>query len=744
MQLEIILLVLSIVANLGLGALVLLRSYRQVYGWLFTGTIFGIALWAVGDIMILAARSPKLLPAAESTFYAAPMVIPVAILLFSLTFVRKKPLSNKLLALILTPALVGIALVLIDPHLLITGVTINDGLNVPHPRKPGFLLYMAHFTIYFVATYIALYMRARKAKGIEKSQFIYMLYGVAIASIPAQITNLSFPLMGRSNMIWLGPIFTLIFVASVTFAIVKHKLFDIRLVIARSLAYLTSLAILATLYGFLVFGSARFIFRLHFSIWAQIFLSIATGIAAITFQRFKVYFDRLTNQLFFRDAYDAQQLFDDLNRVLVSTLDLERLLSQTATIIATNLKSEFCLIGLREVGEKPVRVMGTKRMAFTPADISAVRKITIKLHRTIVQTEELDADQSHLKEILTRNEVAMLVRLSPNAHRAEEGFGYILLGQKKSGNSYNSTDMRVLDTIANELIIAIQNALHFEEIQNFNVTLQEKVDDATHKLRRSNEKLRALDEAKDDFISMASHQLRTPLTSVKGYVSMVMEGDAGKLSVTQKKLLEQAFVSSQRMVFLIADLLNVSRLKTGKFIIEPTSVNLAEVAQQEVDQLVETAESRNLTLTYTKPASFPSLMLDETKTRQVIMNFIDNAIYYTPPGGKINVALTETPASVELRVTDTGIGVPKAEQHHLFTKFYRAGNARQARPDGTGLGLFMAKKVVVAQGGAIIFETQEGKGSTFGFVFSKTKLAPGHVAAAPKPETKTLTPIAKP
>ncbi|MEI9913446.1 MAG: sensor histidine kinase [Candidatus Saccharibacteria bacterium] len=117
-------------------------------------------------------------------------------------------------------------------------------------------------------------------------------------------------------------------------------------------------------------------------------------------------------------------------------------------------------------------------------------------------------------------------------------------------------------------------------------------------------------------------------------------------------------------------------------------------------------------------------MLDETKTRQVIMNFVDNAIYYTPAGGKIHVGLVDNPSSVELRVEDNGIGVPVTEQHHLFTKFYRAGNARKARPDGTGLGLFMAKKVILAEGGSIIFESQEGKGSTFGFVFSKAKLSP--------------------
>jgi signal transduction histidine kinase len=137
------------------------------------------------------------------------------------------------------------------------------------------------------------------------------------------------------------------------------------------------------------------------------------------------------------------------------------------------------------------------------------------------------------------------------------------------------------------------------------------------------------------------------------------------------------------------------------------------------------------------------------------MNFMDNAIYYTPVGGHIKVELIDNPNTVELRVSDNGIGVPKSEQHHLFTKFYRATNARKTRPDGTGLGLFMAKKVIAAQGGSIIFESKDGQGSTFGFVFSKAKLKVPETAvitgggtslsspepSTQKPKSKSLTEV---
>jgi signal transduction histidine kinase len=321
--------------------------------------------------------------------------------------------------------------------------------------------------------------------------------------------------------------------------------------------------------------------------------------------------------------------------------------------------------------------------------------------------------------------------------------GLLIVGYTTPVAQLSETDTALMDRLSESIGVALDNKLLFEQNQHVLRQLQE-----------SNAKLVALDEAKDDFISMASHQLRTPLTSVKGYISMVLEGDAGKLTPTQKKLLNQSFFSAQRMVYLIADLLNVSRLKTGKFVMEPASVNLASVVEEELSQLKDTAAAHELKLTYHKPKKFTEVMLDETKTRQVIMNFVDNAIYYTPSGGHIDVQLKETPATIEFKVVDDGIGVPKSEQRHLFTKFYRAGNARKARPDGTGLGLFMAKKVIVVQGGSLIFESKEGSGSTFGFIFSKHKLAveaekaqkaaqraaTGAVTEAPKEKPKEAPP----
>jgi signal transduction histidine kinase len=719
MSIDLLILLLSDIANFMLGVAVYVRSPHAKVNRIFAGLSASIIGWSTLNYAADQAHTPEVAVWLTRLTLFGGLCILLSVLLLSWHFPREIKKRNKFNEL--QPYILVVVAILSFTPWVVQGVTPTvNGASLEVGVLYGLyvigLLQGAGTVIgNFIRQYRDTHVRA------EQDQIRIVLWGLTLYGLFTIASNVVVPLFVDSwSTSRFGPIFSLFVVALTGYAIIKHRLFDIRLIIARSIGYVFSVIVLAAIYGFLVFGVARLAFGLEISLMAQVFLSLATGIAGLSFQRFRKGFDRLTSSVFFRDAYEPQVLFDRLNKVLVSTVDLRYLLKQSSTVVMDGLKIGYCTVILQD--GSGVRMIGTDK---TPLDVNKLDRLfkAVKQSRDqIIAADFLDEKHGALSATLSEYNIAVMAHLTSGTKRNQESLGYLVLGQKKSGNTYTTQDLGVVNTIVNELIIATQNALRYEEIENFAATLQTRVDEATRKLRRTNEKLKALDEAKDDFVSMASHQLRTPLTSIKGYTSMVLEGDAGKINATQRKLLEQSFFSSQRMVYLIADLLNVSRLKTGKFIIEPAPVNLAEVVQQEIGQLQDVASGRQLTLDYEQPKAFPTLLLDETKTRQVIMNFVDNAIYYTPAGGHITVQLSETSQSVEFRVTDDGIGVPKSEQPHLFTKFYRAGNARKARPDGTGLGLFMAKKVIVAEGGAIIFDTQEGKGSTFGFTFPKSKL----------------------
>lgn len=213
---------------------------------------------------------------------------------------------------------------------------------------------------------------------------------------------------------------------------------------------------------------------------------------------------------------------------------------------------------------------------------------------------------------------------------------------------------------------------------------------------------------------------------------MLTEGDAGPLNKSQKEYLDYATGGAQRMVGLISDLLNVTRLSAGRFIIEKKPVDIVQIVEDEIRQLQNHADNKNLQLEFVPPKTkLPKVELDEGKTRQVIMNFIDNAIYYTPKG-KVWVVLEADKDKYRLLVKDTGIGVPPEAKEKLFSKFFRADNAQSIRPDGTGLGLYLAKRVVEDQGGKILFESQVGKGSTFGFEMPIKAESTGKAAARAK------------
>ena len=718
-----------------LGLLILSRNSRSSHNRLFFIFSFCVAIWLLSNYSASSSTIPLEIAkiANRSVFLFASAGV-LSLLLFVKSLTRRRTSSpERLLLFVHVLLLISSATPLVVKSIHAVNDTYVIGFG---PLSTAYFLLLA---LTVLAAIQNLLVAQKSTEGVLKSQIDVILASFAFGSFGVLLTNAFMPFVfdyyGLTNA---GSFFSCFFVAGTAYAIVRHKLFDIRLIVARSLAYLLALASLGSIYAGIIFSFSRVLpIETEPSALQEIFYITAAMILAVTFQPLKRFFDRLTNTVFYRDAYDPQVFLDGLNKVLVGNVDLIPLLRNTCEIIERNYKTEYCLFAINATDTAKQRIIGHNLKGLAKNDIEQLKNLIHSEQSNIMSRDDLGPDQEALRESMQQHDISIIARLSTGAGRLTESksIGYLVLGSKKSGNPYSPQDIQLLEIIVNELVITIQNALRFEQIENFNITLQQKVTDATRRLRATNEKLRLLDQTKDEFISMASHQLRTPLTSVKGYVSMVLEGDAGKITPMQRKLLDQAFVSSQRMVYLIADLLNVSRLRTGKFVIEAKPTNLADLVEGEIAQLVETAKGRNLELVYDKPAEFPSIMLDETKTRQVVMNFVDNAIYYTPSGGRIEVHVTETAESIEFTVVDNGIGVPKSEQHQLFNKFYRAGNAKKARPDGTGLGLYMAQKVIIAQGGAIIFKTQEGKGSTFGFCFAKAKLL------APTPDKKAAAPV---
>lgn len=230
-----------------------------------------------------------------------------------------------------------------------------------------------------------------------------------------------------------------------------------------------------------------------------------------------------------------------------------------------------------------------------------------------------------------------------------------------------------------------------------------------------------LDEAKDNFISVASHQLRTPLTSMRWFAEMLTNGDVGKLTEQQLHFVEQVYQGTLRMISLVNLLLQTARVEAGRVKIEPTPLKLDAVVEEVKSALKTNFDNKQQKVSVTvEPSPIPDISMDKDIIYQVILNLLSNASRYGPVGDSIEVAIKINSTEALVSVRDHGIGIPKKDYGKLFQKFFRATNALKAVPEGSGLGLSLVKTLVTQWGGKIWFESEEGKGTVFYFTIPPT------------------------
>lgn len=258
----------------------------------------------------------------------------------------------------------------------------------------------------------------------------------------------------------------------------------------------------------------------------------------------------------------------------------------------------------------------------------------------------------------------------------------------------------------------IQNRRENGEIYTASVTISPVLDKNNEViffvgLERDITKEKAIDKAKSEFASIASHQLRTPLTAINWYVEILRSGDSGKLNKDQRQFLDQVYLSSQRMVKLVNELLNVSRIESGRLKVEPEDTDLITFIKDVIRELEHLASQRKCKLVFKSPKEkLPTIPIDQTLMRQVIFNLLTNAVRYSSlEGGKVGINLEKKGTDYVICVSDDGIGIPLLAKEHLYEKFYRADNARAQVADGSGLGLYLVKMIVETYGGKLWFES---------------------------------------
>ena len=227
---------------------------------------------------------------------------------------------------------------------------------------------------------------------------------------------------------------------------------------------------------------------------------------------------------------------------------------------------------------------------------------------------------------------------------------------------------------------------------------------------------RAVEKMKDEFLTITAHQLRTPLSEVKWAFNLLMDQEIGPLTKEQKRIMQGGFESNERMIILINDLLNATRIEEGRFDYNLAQTSFIEIVNKVLDNFQNLIKIKNINIAVKIPKNIAAMVnVDRDKIKLVIENLLENAINYSPAKSTIDISIDNGKDNIRFTVKDEGIGIPKKDQDRIFGKFFRGANALKTTTEGNGLGLYLAKNIIEGHGGKIWFDSAVDQGSTFFF-----------------------------
>jgi signal transduction histidine kinase len=708
MDLISVLVLVSLILNTLLGLVFYIRAPRKPAYFAFEFTIFGIVGWCLS--MFFYRLAPDILSTLfwVKMLYLFPTFIPAGFILFGLLFPNYK--LNKWIFGAICLFNLLMAVLSVWPRTVITGIEIPKiGEKIIYFGWAYYYLYLFYIPSLFTLSYIVLFRKYRHETPLVRQQILYVLLGLTGASIVGMSSNLILPTFNYFKLNWLGQVTLFFWVGCATYAIIRHRLVNIRLVVARTVSYSLLMFVLATFYISSLFSVGRLFYQEKIS-GMQILINVFLGlIVAFTFQPLRRFLEKITDKIFFKDHYDTENLLTELTKILSSTLILKKLLQASLERLLAVMKVETGIVVLWE-GNKIKDIFSgnaTNEDSLKNIDQGGMEHLLNSTDQPLIFDE---LPEGRRKEALRKINFYFAQKLQVK----EKVIGLLLLGEKLSGDIYSGQDIELLTILSSQLAVAIENALAYQKIQKFSDTLKIEIDKATEALQTTNEKLRNVSALKDEFVSLTSHELRTPLTAIAGSLSTVLEGFAGKVGPKTREFLAGAYNENLRLIRLVNNLLNISRIESGRLKFLPSNFDLALIIKEVIENLKTEALEKKIELLANCEAK-TMVYADQDKVREILINLVGNAIKFTDKGRVAVTAWIQDGLAV-VQVEDSGRGILPENQQKLFKKFERVDNSEANRAKGgTGLGLYICKNLLKGMNGDIWLKSNYGTGTTFYF-----------------------------
>lgn len=706
-----VLLFITTLLNLTLVLTIHLRGRRSSINISYNLIVLSVAFWAFCYGMLELSIEPNNARFWYYLTYVAGSLIASFFFYFSSVFpTQEQPFTVGDHLLAWGFPIVSLYL-LADPQVLIREITLEPSGWVVVLGKPAFWTYSLWLTLLMGRAFLRLYQKYQRAAGRPKMQLRYVLFGTAISTFFGSVFNLVLPGMGNTQWIWLGPPFEIILLGSTAYAIVKHRLMDIRVIFNRSIVYSIFLVITLALYTMVVLASQQF-FKDTTGVVASLF--IGSLLVALGLDPLRKFIQKTTDRIFFKGEFLTQQLLGMITDTLSSIADLEKRLHIVAERLCTDLRGEraaFWIFG-QDQNQIALKVLEGNRMPsenFSPDTLlhyftaaSVGEYVMVSQRREPLMYDELDrlppgqADQDPLLASVFEEMKRLGMELIIPIFSKDTLVGLLLMGPKRSGELYFNDDLKLLGIIAQEAGIAIDNARLYHRLQQ---QMEELKTMQTQQLLQS-AKLASIGELATNI----AHEINNPLTSILGFATLLLKETPE--SDRRRKDLKIIESEAMRSRDIVRNLLDFARSKEPKR--EPVDIN--EVIRNTLALIRYYAEKSNV-LIKEEYQEVPKAAMDVNQMKQVFVNMIKNALEAMPQGGELRIKTQWLPKEqgVEVLLEDTGCGIHPEHLSKIFDPFFTT----KSETIGTGVGLAVCAGIIKRHGGEVKVESTMGQGSRF-------------------------------